>query len=142
MFYLKYGIWVTTYWVISITSPYELYMWKVIFLCDGQIWIAHLPQALDTSIKSYIPTRLSFWQASLAALVQMSRYDMIFSILYSMLSFIKVSRSTIKRRWLTTTSALETSDDINLRVHTKNNCRIQVCPFYYDVEIGRLYTLL
>ena len=41
MCYLKYGIWMTPYWVISVTSPYELYMWKVIFLCDGEIWVAH-----------------------------------------------------------------------------------------------------
>jgi len=52
MDYSKYGIWMTPYWVISITSPYELYMWKVIFLCDGEIWVAHLPQAVNTSIES------------------------------------------------------------------------------------------
>ena len=50
MRYLKYGIWMTPYWVISITSPYELYMWKVIFLCDGQIRVAHLPKAADTRL--------------------------------------------------------------------------------------------
>ena len=102
MCYLKYGIWMTPYWVISVTSPYELYMWKVIFLCDGEIRVAHLPKAIDTSIKSYLPTSLSCWQALLAALVQMSRYVMIFSILYSILSFIKVSSSKIQRSWLTT----------------------------------------
>ena len=101
----------TPYWVISVTSPYELYMWKVIFLCDGETWVAHLPQAIDTSIKSYLPTSLSCWQALLAALVQMSRYVMIFSILYSIVSVIKVPSSKIQRGWPTTkTSTLETSE--------------------------------
>ena len=117
MCYLKYGIWMTPYWVISVTSPYELYMWKVIFLCDGEIWVARLPKAIDTSIKSYLPTSLSCWRALLAALVQKSRYVMIFSILYSILSFIKVPSSKIQRGWLTTTtSALETSENIELCV--------------------------
>ena len=139
----EYGIWTIAYRVISITSSYELYMWKVIFLCDGEMWVAHLPQAVDTSIESYIPFRPSCWQALLAALVQMSRYVMIFSILYSILSFVKVSSSKIQRSWLTTkisspsalnrfTSALETSENIELCLHTEDKCRIQVCPFYYD----------
>ena len=118
------------------------------------------------SIKSYIPIRPSCWQALLAALVQMSRYVMIFSILYSILFFIKVSSSKIQRRWLMTkiwsplltpsrswsksalnrfTSALETSENIELRLHTEDKRRIQVCPFYYDGEIStavRLYPAL
>ena len=161
MGHLKYGIRVTPYWVISVTSPYELYMWKVIFLCAGEIWLARLHQAIDTSIKSYLLTCLSCWQAQLAALVQMSRYVMIFSILYSILSFIKVTSSKIQRSWLTTrvraiahslgvgaaaltrfTSALETSENIELRLPTEDKRRIQVCLFYYDGEIRttvRLY---
>ena len=153
----------TPYWVISVTSPYELYMWKVIFLCDGEIWVARLPKAIDTSIKSYLPTSLSCWQALLAALVQKSRYVMIFSILYSILSFIKVSSSKIQRSWLTTkswsalptsfrrwstlaplnrfTSALETSENIELRVPTEDKRRIQVCPFYYDGKIRTAFRL-
>ena len=51
MEHLKYGIRVTPYWVISVTSPYELYMWKLIFLCAGEIWLARLHQAVDTSLK-------------------------------------------------------------------------------------------
>ena len=157
MEHLKYGIRVTPYWVISVTSPYELYMWKVIFLCAGEIWLARLHQAIDTSLKSYLLTCLSCWQAQLAALVQLSRYVMISSILYSILSFIKVTSSTIRRSWLTSssitlpssssaltwyTSAPETSENIELRLPTEDNRRIQVCLFYYYGEIrttGRLY---
>ena len=158
MEHLKYGIRVTPYWVISVTSPYELYMWKVIFLCAGEIWLARLHQAIDTSLKSYLLTCLSCWQAQLAALVQLSRYVMISSILYSILSFIKVTSSTIRRSWLTKgssitlpssssaltwyTSAPETSENIELRLPTEDNRRIQVCLFYYYGEIrttGRLY---
>ena len=142
MRYLKYGIWMTPYWVISVTSPYELYMWKVIFLCDGETWVAHLHQAIDTSIKS-LPTSLSCWRALLAALVQKSICVMIFSILYSIVSVIKVPSSKIKRRWpTTTTSTLETSENIELCVLTEDRRRIKVCPFYYDGEIRtavRLY---
>ena len=36
MGYPKYGIWMTPYRLISITSPYELFTWKAIFLCDGE----------------------------------------------------------------------------------------------------------
>ena len=82
MVYPDYGNWMTPYRVINITSPYELFMWKVIFLCDGQIQSAHSPKAADTSTESNILNRLSYWQAWLAALVQMSGYVMIFIILY------------------------------------------------------------
>ena len=68
---------------------------------------------------------------------------MIFSILYSILFFVKVSSSKIQRSWPTTkisspsalnrsTSALETSENIELCLHTEDKHRIQVCPFYYD----------
>ena len=52
MGYPKYGIWMTPYRLISITSPYELLMWKVFFLCDGEIQSAHSPKAVDTSTES------------------------------------------------------------------------------------------
>ena len=116
-------------------------------------------QAVDTSTESNVPTRLSNWQAWLAVLVQMSGYVMIFSILYSILSFVKVGSSKIQRRWLTTrissqsvlthstrslsksvpnhfTSALETSENIELCLHTEGNRRIQVCPVHYYGVIG------
>ena len=89
---------------------------------------------------------------------------MIFSILYSILSFVKVGSSKIQRRWLTTrisspslltpyrswsrsalnrfTSTLETSENIELRLHTEDKRRIQVCPVHYDGGMGttvRLY---
>ena len=68
---------------------------------------------------------------------------MIFSILYSIVSVIKVPSSKIQRSWpTTTTSTLETSENIELCVLTEDRRRIQVCPFYYDGEIGtavRLY---
>ena len=164
MGYPTYGIWMTPYRLISITSPNELFMWKLMFLCDGEIQAAHSPKAVDTSTESNIPNCPSCWQAWLAALVQMSGYVMIFSILYSILSFVKVGSSKIQRRWLTTrisspslltpyrswsrsalnrfTSALETSENIELRLHTEDKRRIQVCPVHYDGGMGttvRLY---
>ena len=48
------------------------------------------------------------------------------------------SRSALNRF----TSALETSENIELRLHTEDKRRIQVCPFHYDGGIGttvRLY---
>ena len=41
----EYGIWTTTYRVISITSPYELFMWKLFFPCDGKIQSVHSTKA-------------------------------------------------------------------------------------------------
>ena len=79
MGYPTYGIWMTPYRLISITSPNELFMWKLMFLCDGEIQAAHSPKAVDTSTESNIPNCPSCWQAWLAALVQMSRYVMTVS---------------------------------------------------------------
>ena len=158
--YSDCGIWVMLYRSISITSPYELFMWKLFFLCDGEIQAVHsYHQAVDTSTESNVPTRFSNWQAWLAVLVQMSGYVMIFSIIYSIFSFVKVRSSKIQRSWLTImissqsvlthstrswsrsvlnhfTSALETSENIELCLHPEGNRRIQVCTFHYYGVIG------
>ena len=55
-----------------------------------------------------------------------------------LIPFRSWSRSALNRF----TSALETSENIELRLHTEGKRRMQVCPFHYDGGIGtavRLY---
>ena len=135
MGHLNYGIWVITYRAISITSSYELFMWKLISLHDGESLPAVVNQAIDNGIESLLKI-LSYWQVWLAVLVQMSGYCMISSILCSMVSSFKVRRPKVQRRQLITrasgvpshcTSTPETSENIDHRLRKEDNQITQVC---------------